>query len=184
MCTHMCKQNIELAKKLLFNYNFVSKSEFPNFSPLFIYFKAKDAYSWLYTCISHCCFIPKSCPTFCDPMDCSPPLSFCPWDFPGKNTGIGCHFFLQGIFLTRDQTHSSCISRWLFTTEPPGKPMYVINTYLINNWSVYKFSRNFLRTSFLTLSLKEAILFQSTYMIAIKVLCLPNRKWDAMDEWF
>ena len=25
----------------------------------------------------------------------------CPWDFPGKNTGVGCHFLLQGIFLTR-----------------------------------------------------------------------------------
>ena len=25
----------------------------------------------------------------------------CPWDFPGKNTGMGCHFLLQGIFLTQ-----------------------------------------------------------------------------------
>ena len=25
----------------------------------------------------------------------------CPWDFPGKNTGVGCHFLLQGSFLTR-----------------------------------------------------------------------------------
>jgi hypothetical protein len=25
----------------------------------------------------------------------------CPWDSPGKNTGVGCHFFLQGIFLTQ-----------------------------------------------------------------------------------
>ena len=25
----------------------------------------------------------------------------CPWDFPGKNTGGGCHFLLQGIFLTQ-----------------------------------------------------------------------------------
>ena len=24
----------------------------------------------------------------------------CPWDFPGKDTGVGCHFLLQGIFLT------------------------------------------------------------------------------------
>ena len=24
-----------------------------------------------------------------------------PWDFPGKNTGVGCHFFLQGIFPTQ-----------------------------------------------------------------------------------
>ena len=22
----------------------------------------------------------------------------CPWDFPGKNTGVGCYFLLQGIF--------------------------------------------------------------------------------------
>ena len=27
----------------------------------------------------------------------------CPWDFPGKNTGAGCHFLLQGIQF-RDQT--------------------------------------------------------------------------------
>jgi len=25
----------------------------------------------------------------------------CPWDFPGKNIGVGCHFLLQGIFLTQ-----------------------------------------------------------------------------------
>ena len=25
-----------------------------------------------------------------------------PWDFLGKNTGVGCHFLLQGIFLTQE----------------------------------------------------------------------------------
>ena len=35
------------------------------------------------------------------PMDDSPPDSSCPWNFPGKNTGVGCHFLLQGIFLTQ-----------------------------------------------------------------------------------
>ena len=30
------------------------------------------------------------------------PTRLChPWDFPGKNTGVGCHFLLQGIFLTQ-----------------------------------------------------------------------------------
>ena len=24
-----------------------------------------------------------------------------PWDSPSKNTGVGCHFFLQGVFLTQ-----------------------------------------------------------------------------------
>ena len=26
--------------------------------------------------------------------------SSCPWDFPDKNIGVGCHFLLQGIFLS------------------------------------------------------------------------------------
>ena len=32
-----------------------------------------------------------SCVQLCDPMDCSPPGCLCPWDFPGKNTGVGCY---------------------------------------------------------------------------------------------
>ena len=36
----------------------------------------------------------QSCPTLYDPIDGSPPGS-CPWDSPGKNTGVGCHFLLQ-----------------------------------------------------------------------------------------
>ena len=37
-----------------------------------------------------------------------------PRDSPGKNTGVGCHFFHQGIFSIRDQTRLSyvpCIGR-------------------------------------------------------------------------
>ena len=26
----------------------------------------------------------------------------CPWDFPGENTGVGCHFLLQGNFLIQE----------------------------------------------------------------------------------
>jgi len=33
-------------------------------------------------------------------MYCSPPDS-CPWNSPAKNTGVGCHFLLQGIFQTQ-----------------------------------------------------------------------------------
>ena len=51
-----------------------------------------------------CCFcylVTKSCPTLGDPKDCSPARILCSWDFSGKNTGVGCHFLLQGIFLTQ-----------------------------------------------------------------------------------
>ena len=27
-----------------------------------------------------------------------PSRFLCPWDFPGKDTGVGCHFLLQGLF--------------------------------------------------------------------------------------
>ena len=40
--------------------------------------------------------VTQSCPTLCDSIDCSPPGSFCPWNSLGKNTGVGCHFLLQG----------------------------------------------------------------------------------------
>ena len=44
----------------------------------------------------------QSCPTLCNPMDCSPPgSSIHAWDSPGKNTGVECHFLLQGIFPTQ-----------------------------------------------------------------------------------
>ena len=31
----------------------------------------------------------------------------CPWDFPGKNTGVGCHFLLQVSSQPRNQTQKS-----------------------------------------------------------------------------
>ena len=34
------------------------------------------------------------------PHELQPTRLLCPWDFPGKNTGVGCHFLLQAIFLT------------------------------------------------------------------------------------
>ena len=39
--------------------------------------------------------------TLCDLMDCSPARLLCPWNLPDKNTGVGGHFLLQGIFLTQ-----------------------------------------------------------------------------------
>ena len=46
------------------------------------------------------CLVPKSCPTLATPWTIAHQYSLCPWDFPGKNTGVGCHFLLQ-IFLTQ-----------------------------------------------------------------------------------
>ena len=67
----------------------------------------------------HMCSAAKLCLTLWDPMDCSPPGS-CPWDFPGKNTGVGSRSLLQGIFPTQGlnlrllpwQMNSLLLSHW------------------------------------------------------------------------
>ena len=45
--------------------------------------------------------VTQSWPTLCDPMDCSLPRFSVHGIFPGKNTGVGCHFLLQRIFPTQ-----------------------------------------------------------------------------------
>ena len=49
----------------------------------------------------------QSCPTLCDPIDRSPPGS-CPWDPPGKNTGVGCHVLLQCMKVKSESEVAEC----------------------------------------------------------------------------
>ena len=57
-----------------------------------------------------------------------------PRDFSGKNTGVGCYFFLQGIFpIQRSNPHLMCLLHRQadsLPSEPPGKPIEVLG--LIN----------------------------------------------------
>ena len=46
------------------------------------------------------------------PHGLEPAKFLCPWDFPGRNTGVGCHFILQGIFL-----ESNLIFLWLLHSQ-------------------------------------------------------------------
>ena len=55
--------------------------------------------------------ITQLCPAPRDPMDCIPP-----WNSPGKNTGLGCLFLLQGIFLT--QGLNLCLLHWQVDSLP------------------------------------------------------------------
>ena len=47
------------------------------------------------------CVVAQSCLTLCDTMDCSLPGTSVHGDSPGKNSGVGCHALLQGIFPTQ-----------------------------------------------------------------------------------
>ena len=54
-----------------------------------------------------------------------PTMFLCPWDFPGKNTRMGCHSLLQGIFPTQgsnpDVLHYRHISYLLNYQEGPWR---------------------------------------------------------------
>ena len=58
------------------------------------------------------------------PPGLQPTQALCPWDYPGKNTGVGCHFLLQGLFLTQGSNSSlrslgsPILSGGFFTTSP------------------------------------------------------------------
>ena len=65
-----------------------------------------------------------------DSLQLYPTRLLCPWDSPGKNTGVGCLSLLQGIFLIQGlNMHLWCllhlVSRF-FTTEPPGQPQTAV----------------------------------------------------------
>ena len=66
-----------------------------------------------------------SCVGLCDPMgSLQPTRLLCPWDFPGKNTGVGCHFLLWGSSRPRDLTQASHTADSL-PTGPWGKPQQI-----------------------------------------------------------
>ena len=65
-----------------------------------------------------CVCVCVSCSVLSDslqPCGLHPSILFCPWNFPGENTGVGCHFVLQGIFPTQGSNPGlRCCSQILF----------------------------------------------------------------------
>ena len=59
------------------------------------------------------CLVTQLCLTLCTPMDCRPPGSSVHAASPGKNTRVGCHDLLQGIFLTQQLNPGLLHCRWI-----------------------------------------------------------------------
>ena len=76
------------------------------------------------------------CLILCDPMDCSLPGSSVHRDSPGRNTGVGCHHLLQGIFQTQGLNPGLPHCRWiLYCLSHQGSPSRILLTlrYLITS---------------------------------------------------
>ena len=63
--------------------------------------------------------IAQTCPTLSS-HGLEPTRLLCPWDSPGKNTGVDWHFLLQRIFLTQG-SNLSLLADGFFISEPPRK---------------------------------------------------------------
>ena len=84
---------------------------------------------------AYACLVTQLGPTLCDPMDCTPLGSSVHGDSPGKNTGVGCHALLQGIFPTQELNPGLPHCRWiLYHLSHQGSPR-------ILEWVAYLFSR-------------------------------------------
>ena len=81
------------------------------------------------------CLVAQSCPTLCNPMEHSPPGSSVHGDSPGKNTGVGCHALLQGIFPTQGSNPGLLHCRWiLYQLSHQGSPslkLYHVNSVCV-----------------------------------------------------
>ena len=76
-----------------------------------------------------CCLVVKSCLTFLQPHGLQPARFLCPWDFPGKNTRVDCHFFLWGIFWI--QVLNPCLLHW------QGDSLPLSYQEARGNWKIY-----------------------------------------------
>ena len=83
------------------------------------------------------CLVAQSSPALYDPRDCSPPGSSVHGDSPGKNTGVGCHTFLQGS----SQPRSPTLQADSLPSEPPGKPKNSLILWLSSSAGLGAWSR-------------------------------------------
>ena len=83
----------------------------------------------------------QSCLTILDPMNCSPPGSSIHGDSP-DNSGVGCHAFLHGLFLTQGSNpRLSCLLHWWAGSlpwVPPGKPKISLSEVCLMNCELHE----------------------------------------------
>ena len=87
-----------------------------------------------YTCM--CAKSLQSCPTLCVTPGTVAPRLLCPWDSPSKNTGVSCHFLLQGTFPTQGSNPLLlCLLQWQavsLSLVPPEK----LQAYIFSSTNV------------------------------------------------
>ena len=90
----------------------------------------------------------QSCPTV-QPYRRQPTRLLCPWDSPGKNTGVGCHFLLQCVKVkSESEVAQSCLTpRDHIYCSPPGSSIHGIFQARVLEWVAIAFSASDINSS-------------------------------------
>ena len=91
---------------------------------LFLFMKTIMGWVCGWVCVWVCVLVTHSCLTL-QSHGLWPTYLLCPWDFPGKNTAVGSHSLLQGIFQTQGSNLGFLHCRQiLLMSEPQEKSLY------------------------------------------------------------
>ena len=87
------------------------------------------------------CLVAQSCLILCNPMDYSLPASSVHRDSPGKNTEVGCHALLQGIFPTQGLNssllQSPALRGRIFITSDTWEAQTVLSSIQLGSLSLF-----------------------------------------------
>ena len=75
------------------------------------------------------------------PHERQPARLLCPWDFPGKSTGVGCHFLLRDLPIPEIKRGSPAMQADTLPTEPQGS-LYTLKTNIISKINYFIFFKN------------------------------------------
>ena len=102
------------------------------------------AYSTIKSLCGIFCLVTKSCPTLLQSHGLWPSRLLCPWDFPFRNTGVGCHALLQGILPTQGwkpgllhQQASSLLGKLPLCCIPETSTLLYVNYTAINKQKTF-----------------------------------------------
>ena len=102
-----------------------------------------------------------------------------PWDSPGKNTGVGCHFLLQCI---KVKSESEVAQPCPTLCNPmdcslPGSSVHGIFQARVLDWGAIAFSSQ---------EDNEMLLIAKAHFCVPCYVCLKNRKWleVGLEEWW
>ena len=117
------------------------------------------------------------------------PTRLCrPWDSPGKNTGVGCHFLLQCMKVESESEVAQSCPTLLdpMDCSPPGSSVHGIFQARVLEWGAIAFSRGLVRNIKSHALLNIYILTESPDNL-YEHLCLSNtgqhQTWHIADSW-